>query len=88
MVFSTARTYKTEYTIFKLWFVTAKNLNKKVEGVLKKNKQNLSFATLLSKVLDKSRLPSVTHLKFQRQKNRHVENSTRFFFLISTKDKP
>ena len=87
MVFSTTRTYKTEYIILKLWFVTAKNLNKKVEAILKK-KQNLSFATLFSKVLDKSGLPSVTQLKFQRQKIGTRKILQDFFFLISTKDKP
>ena len=56
MVFATTGTYKKEYIIFKLWFVTAKNVSKKVEGVLKKNK-NFSFVTLPSKILDKSGLP-------------------------------
>ena len=68
MVFSTTRTYKTEYTIFKLWFVTAKNLNKKVEGILKKKKKKLSFATLLSKVLDKSGASQCDTLKIPASK--------------------
>ena len=47
--------------VFKFWFVATKNLNKKVEGVLKKHKI-FGFFTLPSKILDKSGLP-VLNLK-------------------------
>ena len=66
--------------------MTAKNLYKKVEDILKKNK-NFGFVTLPSKILDKSGLPCVTPLKFQRQKIDACK-ILHDFFSCSAKNKP
>ena len=63
--------------------MTAKNLYKKVEDILKKNK-NFGFVTLPSKILDKSGLPCVTPLKFQLKKLTPAKFYT-IFFLVPLK---